>query len=356
MVKVAIIDPSSYSLPYDYFFILELQKYYQVDFYFSKTESNYEYIEKLKNCENVTLFEYYVSPSSTNKFRGLFSYSKMLIDIFSKRKSYIKIHFLWSIFFLIEVLLFVLIREKLVFTFHNAVPHSYKRHVFPPYRFINKLASKIVFVSNYTMRTFFKYYGMHSNAHLFQHGLLPIKSLPDIQTAKDKDLEKAILFWGRVEEYKGVDIFANLTFDYPVEICGRWCQYLEPLKNKLSEMENVVVDDRYLVLGELEIMLSREVIFILPYKNGSQSGILYTLLAYGKVFISSNVGENSLFLKKHGLGQLVFDRSDQESVRRSIEFAIDEYRMIKSKLLEIRHEYEWVNTMDVRKVEKVYVV
>lgn len=352
--KIAVIDPSSYSLPYDYFYVNELQKHCHVDFYYSKCASNYEYIEKLKLFSNVTLKEYSISPSCTNKLNGIMNYTFMLKDIFVKRNSYNKIHFIWSVFFLLESLLFVLIRNKLVFTFHNDVPHSYNKKVFWPYKAIMKLASKIVFASNYTMRTFIKNYGTHPYCQLIQHGIMPIETLLETQLVPNVEVEKKILFWGRVEVYKGLDVFADYTWDWPVEINGKWSLQLTSLKNELSLMENIFINDSYLPFDELLAMLSRDVVFILPYKDATQSGVLYTFLAYGKVFISSNVGENSSFLKKHGLEQLIFDRENHESIRRAVNYAFTEYNEIKNKLLEIRDEYEWVNIMNIKNVEKLY--
>lgn len=36
MNKIAIIDPASYALPYDYFFIRSLSKDYEIDFFVRK--------------------------------------------------------------------------------------------------------------------------------------------------------------------------------------------------------------------------------------------------------------------------------------------------------------------------------
>jgi glycosyltransferase involved in cell wall biosynthesis len=349
-----VVDPSSYSLPYDFYYITELSKTYQVDFFYSECTSNYEYISQLKKAKKIQLFEYKVSPSCTNKLYGLMNYFLMLKFIWLSRKSYGKIHFIWSVFFPFEFVLFLGIREKLIFTFHNDVPHSFKKKVFWPYKIIMKLASKIVFVSNYTMKNFIKNYGAHSDYHLISHGVMPIGTLSNIQSATNVQIEKKLLFWGRVEEYKGVDVFGNFNLDWPVEIYGKWSSQLTSLKRKLSSIDGVFINDSYLPSAELSTLLSREVVFILPYKDATQSGVLYTLLAYGKVFISSNVGENNDFLIKYGLEQLIFNREDQESIRRAINYAFSEYKEIKSKLLCIKNEHEWVNTMNTENVEKLY--
>jgi glycosyltransferase involved in cell wall biosynthesis len=352
--KVAIIDPSSYSLPYDYFYINELKKTTHVDFYFSKCSSNYEYIEKLKLCTNVTLHEYYISPSCISKFYGLINYMRMLKDIFLKRNSYKKIHFIWSVLLFFESILFLLIKDKLIFTYHNDVPHSYKKKVFWPYKVIMKLTSKIVFVSDYTMRTFVNNYGAHPNYQLVQHGIMPIETLLVTMLDVNAQIEKVILFWGRIEEYKGVDIFDDFTLDWPVEIYGKWSPQLLPLKYKLSLKNSVLINDSYLPFDELASLLSREGVFILPYKDASQSGVLYTLLAYGKVFISSDVGENNDFLIEHGLEQLIFDRNDEASLVRALNYAFNEYQFIRDDLLKIRPLFQWNNVMGPEKINDLY--
>ena len=100
--KIAIIDPSSYSLPYDYFYVNEVSKYFKVDFYYSTTNSNYEYIEKLKYNENIELHEYQVTPSEKGRLIGVINYFKMLIHLARNRKSYHAIHFIWNIAFILE--------------------------------------------------------------------------------------------------------------------------------------------------------------------------------------------------------------------------------------------------------------
>jgi len=204
------------------------------------------------------------------------------------------------------------------------------------------------------MITFLKNYGPHPNHKIIQHGLMPIENFSDTRINLNTHLEKAILFWGRVEEYKGVDIFANFSGSYPLEIYGKWSPDLENLKKKLSKINNILINDKYLSLDDLKQMLSRDVIFILPYKDASQSGILYTLLAYSKIFVSSNVGENNSFLIKHGLDQLIFDRNDPESLSKAIKYAFEEYNEIKSKLFEIKNEYQWSQIMDKKKIYELY--
>jgi hypothetical protein len=60
-MKIAIIDPSSYTLPYDYYYLKEISKYYKIDFYYSKTQYNYETINQINDTDNIKLIEYNIS-------------------------------------------------------------------------------------------------------------------------------------------------------------------------------------------------------------------------------------------------------------------------------------------------------
>ena len=331
-----------------------MSKTVHIDFYYSACDANYEYIEKLSMCKNVYLKEYLISPSRVNRFLGLINYFKMLRDIYLNKNKYCKIHFIWSVLFLFECLIFSLIKDKLIFTFHNDVPHSYKKKVYWPYKAIMKIAYKIVFVSNYTMTTFIQNYGKHPNYQLVQHGIMPIETLSNTHLIANAEVEKNIVFWGRVEEYKGVDIFDDYNLDYPVEIYGKWSSQLVSLKKKLNLKDGVYITDSYLPFDELATMFTREIVFILPYKAATQSGVLYTFLAYGKVFISSDVGENNDFLIQHGLEKLIFVRGNEESLKHAINYAFNNYNKIKAKLFKIKEIYEWKYILNISKIDKLY--
>lgn len=352
MKTIAVVDPASYTLPYDYFYLSEVSKYYKIDFYYSITKYNYEYIEKLKANKNINFIEYSISSSVVNRVIGIISYTKMLIQIYLKKSEYNKIHFMWNIFLPIEKVFFKLYGDKFVFTFHNNVPHSFKGKIFKPYKKINKLAQKKVFVSNFTKEKFMSDYENFGEYYLLSHGIMPISDENkkiDISMPSDD-----IYFWGRVEEYKGIDIFQNFLTNYKVKIYGKWSINLSKLKNVLNNKENIEVVDSYLSNDELVDLLCSDNIFILPYIDATQSGVLYTLLAYEKVFISSNVGENSIFLKENGLDSLIFNRKNEKSIIEAFEFAKNNYKDIKEKLSIIKNQYKWGNIMTESKIKDIY--
>lgn len=357
--KIAIIDPSSYTLPYDYFYLNEISKYYKVDFYYSNTKYNYEYIEKLKNNKNIKLNEYNISSSITSsRFVSLSNYFKMLIKIYYKRNNYKKIHFMWNLFLPIEYLFFKFYGDKFIFTFHNNVPHSFDKKVYKPYKIINNLANKKIFVSDFTKEEFLSNYENIGDYFVLNHGIMPINDEYQRESSEflnDENLaSNVIYFWGRIEEYKGVDIFVDNLKEFVIKIYGKWNKDLWNLKSELSTKNNIEIIDDYLSNEELEKLLTENNIFILPYKDATQSGVLYTLLAYEKVFISNDVGENSKFLKSNDLEELVFNRTDEQSILNAFNYANKNYYKIKQALKEIKNKYEWSNTISEINIKEIY--
>ncbi len=356
MYSIAIIDASSRGLPYDYYYISELSKYYNVSFFYSKTIFNYEYIELLKDNSNVVLYEYKIS--NVNKIQATYEYINLFFTIYRNKKKYHKIHFFWSILFPIELPFFILLRDKLIFTFHNDKPHENDKNSYLPYKLIYDIARLNIFVSSFTKDRFVKNNSIKQNKFkVVNHGILPISIDDNIKPSFQ--LEKTIVFWGLVKDYKGVDIFLDLLNskeleDYKFEIIGKWDDSMISLQKELSNYKNLKIINKFLSLSELKILLQRDVIFVLPYKNATQSGVLYTFLAYSKIFIASNVGENSRFLKENDLDNLIFKRDKLTSIIESIKYAENHYREIKEKLLQVRERYKWENILKNNVIKEIY--
>jgi hypothetical protein len=359
MKSIAIIDASSRGLPYDYYYIKELCRYFKVDFYCSKTNFNYEYVKLLKKEKNVNVFEYDIS--GFPKILAVKSYLKCLMSLLKRREKYYKIHFFWSILFPLEIPFFIFFKNKLIFTFHNDKPHEINKKTYLPYKLIYYLSRKVIFVSKFTKERFIKNYNIKNEDKLIvvNHGVLPLFPNHSIKIAKCLEKEKTIVFWGLVKDYKGVDIFLKLIEepffkDFNIEIFGKWDKYLKNLKKELSKYKRLKIMDKFLSLKDLESLLKRNVIFILPYKDSTQSGVLYTFLNYENVFVSSNVGENSQFLKNFELEELIFDRNDINSLVRAVSFAYENYFFIREKLKNIKKNYEWKNIINKEIIKNMY--
>lgn len=357
MKKLAVIDPSSYSLPYDFGFLSGLCGSCHVDFYCSYGANFSEYEARLNQVSD-RVFAYKISPSSTTKLRGLYNYLLMLFSLFLKRNEYDYIHFQWSIFWPAELLFFLLCRKKTILTIHNDIPHNSNRKRSFSLLVLSRLAKLNVFVSGFTKSRFEKRYFRSSKNILIQHGLIRfnISDVNDNLKEEKINLDKFdMIFWGRVERYKGLELFADrLLSAYKIGIYGKWSAELLELKRTLSLESNFHIHDEYLPESSIKHLFCSRAVFVLPYNRATQSGVLYTLLAYEVVFISSNVGENSEFLNAIGLPELTFDVGDVVGLIDAFKFAQENYSSIIAKLRLVKEKYEWTSILNSKVVNSLY--
>lgn len=349
-MKVLVVDPSSYSLPYDYFYIKSLLNFCDVDFLCSKVSTNSGFYNKIEELP-INFISYSVSASISGRFFGLFQYFMMLVYIARNHKQYKYIHFQWSVFFVFEFFLFLFLGRKVLFTFHNNVPHEFSGKIYIPYWLISRLVKLICFVSGYTSSVFRSDYSYTGKYVLVPHGIMPhSENVPLSGQIKPADF----IFWGRIEPYKGIDFFLNNLQDRSVKIVGRWSPALGNVKKLLQSMDNIEIVDDYVSESYLLNLLSCNSIFVLPYVSATQSGVLYSLLAHSCVFVSSDVGENGEFLFRHGFPGLIFDREDSASFSDAVEYASTNYDEIKLRMSLISSKYQWDNVMSRQVFDALY--
>ena len=323
-MEVALVDPSSYSLPYDNSYLCALSKHHQVDFFCSESINLKDYRQDIKKYAN-SFYVYKVSPISNNRFFGLINYLRMLASIVINYRKYKYIHFQWSIFFPFELVFFLLFRNKIIFTVHNDVPHGFKGHRKFSYYILSKLSKKNIFVSDFTLNRFEKNYFKGEKNIVVQHGLMYLNGC-DLKIQDRRSRKYDLVFWGRIEDYKGLGVFLNLELQFlEVGIFGHWSKALLCMKEELATVSSFVINDQFISETLVCELVNQKNIFILPYKSATQSGILYTILAHRVVFIASNVGENASFLMNNDLKELIFDRTKPNDILRAYQYAKDNY-------------------------------
>lgn len=114
---------------------------------------------------------------------------------------------------------------------------------------------------------------------------------------KNKNIheEKAILFFGRIEDYKGLvylikamNLISQKFKNYKLIIAGTgdFKKYYKLTSNsKLFEIHNQYIPDR-----EVPILFQRAQIVVLPYIESTQTGIIPIAYAFKKPVIVTNVG------------------------------------------------------------------
>lgn len=349
-MKIAIVDPASHSLPYDFYYIdALLEQGHDITFFCSTTAYNATYPELLANRQACTVKLYPISRTQAGRFRGALAYARLLFTLLFTMHRYDRIHFFWSILPILELPLFTLLQRKLVFTFHNDVPHGYAKRVYRPFGRLYALCKKVHFVSPSTMQHFMQRYRPDdpTKAVCLNHGLLPL--LPADPVFNRRGMEKCIIFWGNVKAYKGIETVVRMCESgyfraYRFEVYGKWDPELHAHKETLLRY-GATVDDRFLPLEELQILMRRDAVFILPYATATQSGVAYTLLYYKRTFIASDRGDNAALLRNMGLDALLFDPDELTQIVSALQYCSEHFEAIGSRLEEGKKRFAWTKVM-----------
>ena len=175
------------------------------------------------------------------------------------------------------------------------------------------------------------------------------------QLEKKFDLNKKfleILFFGRLENYKGIDtlvkayeILKKENLNVKLTIAGRG-KLNENLENKIKEL-GINFKNYWLSNEELCQLIKECDVLVAPYKKATQSGIVSVALAYGIPVIATNVGSFKEYIKDGENGFLI-NVDDFLALAEKIKILYQNRSLIlemarKSK--KIGENYQWSNIM-----------
>ena len=195
--------------------------------------------------------------------------------------------------------MYAYLRSKKVFmAIHDSKQHSGEedwRDDLPNYIFF-KLSKGYFFYSIFSCNQFIKNY-KNITVGKFVLKLQPYSSFRYFISNKKSD-ENYILFFGRISYYKGIDLLleaiplvvkkfphqkfiiaGNPGFGYKMD---------EELINQCKG--NIEVKIGYLNAQELTQLIENAKFIVCPYRDASQSGVLMTSFALGKMAVATNVG------------------------------------------------------------------
>lgn len=107
-----------------------------------------------------------------------------------------------------------------------------------------------------------------------------------------------ILFFGRISPYKGIDILLKaipkVIEDFPdarFMIAGNPCYGYDIDEKEIQKLgTNLTYKKGYLEINEVANLIHNNLFLVCPYRDATQSGVLFTANALGKAVVGSNVG------------------------------------------------------------------
>ena len=342
MTKIIVVDPGSWSLPYDYFYIQELAKIYHVEFHCSYTRYNGELINGLRQLSNVTVVCRHLSGK---RVLGAFGYISMWFHLLAASRRVSTIHFIWSWIPIIDAIFFLFIRKKLVITLHNHRPHKRRHKKYWPFWIQHRLARSTIFASRFTQEKFTEDWPNCKQTQLIPIGASPMGLTFEQDYSPAQVFRPTLIFWGNVKEYKGLGSLLN---NYPLlansgwslEVYGKFDRECES-QLALAKSLSVPVVARFLTAEESIKLLKSGGVMVFPYLGITQSAVMYTAVYYCMPFVCTKHGDMFSFLRENDLEELGFDIDDAQSLLRSLEYVRENYDRIVERLESARGARNW---------------
>jgi glycosyltransferase involved in cell wall biosynthesis len=201
---------------------------------------------------------------------------------------------------LISGIIFVMLKLKgkcLVFTEHDPILHSgesfiSKCHLIVTKFLLRSVSNKII-VHGQRLKDILVQKGVsEKKICVIPHGEFSYYAK---WSQNVSEIKNSILFFGRIEDYKGLDcliravpIIATSVPDLKVIIAGagNLSKYLGMIKDK----KYFEICNRYILDEEIADFFQRASVVVLPYKDGTQSGIVPIAYAFKKPVVVTNVG------------------------------------------------------------------
>ncbi|UWU91314.1 glycosyltransferase [Bradyrhizobium sp. CB1015] len=181
------------------------------------------------------------------------------------------------------------------------------------------------------------------------HGLLTDHIARPVDESAAADGRVQILLFGKIKPYKGIDVMLRALALLPREVRARcvakivgWPEMpMEPLFAMVKDLQledHVEFDLRFIPEDEVTSLVARADILAFPYRDIDASGVLMLAIAAGRPIVASNLGTFSEWLSDRAEGTLV-PPGDPAALSRSLDRLISDpdYRNAKSQgMLDLR--------------------
>lgn len=222
---------------------------------------------------------------------------------------------------------------------HDPVPHSGEqswkklllRKIYYPF------ANGFFFYSNFAKQQFEHYFSSYQQVkfQLYFQPFTIIKQLANIESCK----HDYIFFFGRMSPYKGIDLLIEaiplVLKSFPNEhflLVGANDGYVPSSDILASIKDHITIDNRYQSTSDLALQIQNAKFIVCPYRDATQSGVLMTANALGKMVIASNVGAFPEYIEDEVNGLLMEPKA--ESIAKKIIYALtnNRFKEIESRV------------------------
>lgn len=156
--------------------------------------------------------------------------------------------------------------------------------------------------------------------HEFPSLVSPVLASGNIVPKELKGISRPyILFFGRIEEYKGISLLykafteCSLTTKYNLVIAGSGT-----IAFSRSEKDHVIFINRYIKDEEVKFLYENASCVVYPYISATQSGVLSLAYYFGTPVLASDVDYFKSIIEGSGAGQL-FEKGDIKDLKSKLQ-------------------------------------
>ena len=289
-----------------------------------------------------------------------------VLYLIRERKNIIHIQWLRFNFFdgIFLPLLARLLGHTVVYTAHDVLPHNVdNRRVRLLFKWIYKSQNALVVHTNFNRERILDEFGIsQQKVSVVKHGVydIPDEQRMDSLTSK-KTLgigadEFVLLFFGIITEYKGLDLLAESLKmlkkgrgkKIRLIIAGRVQTGFEDQMTKLKEefMEDEVLYFlRFIENEEVNMLFGAADATVLPYREASQSGVMFMSFAQGVPVIAPNLGGFPDDVVEGEMG-FIFECNNPDSLNEAIVKTISHFGpnniSVRENIINLTSEkYQW---------------
>ncbi|MBY0278143.1 glycosyltransferase [Candidatus Binatia bacterium] len=250
----------------------------------------------------------------------------------------------------------------IVWMVHNALPHEGSRWLWRPLARLGYAAGDVCLTHAQSELHELRALGIPSHVRHVPHPAPAATTTARAAVDESRaalgiaEGEALFVFVGYVREYKGVDVLLDALVRLDAEgpswraiIAGEWYVDRTAADRLVSQPPlagRVRIDDRYLPGEDVARVLAAATVVVLPYRSGTQSGVVPLAYAHGRGVITTRVGGLAEAVREGETGLLV-PPGDPVALADALERVRRGFRFSPAAIDAMRDRARWSAFVDV---------
>lgn len=285
----------------------------------------YKYFEKT----NIKIHEFTLTKPFTKRYDIFHLHWPDYFFVKSRIYTIIRI-----LYFLVIIMFFKIKKTKLIWTIHNLQPHkNYHPILFDKILNIwTQIIDGFIVMSNNSRELVENKFPAlkYKDSETIYHGLYENYPNSTNKYVSRKKLKiglnkKVILFFGRIEKYKGLKLlmesFCRLDSNYHLIVAGKFedYSYYNEIKRKSINNTNITIFPHFIQENDIQYYFNASNLVVLPFNEIMNSGSLLLALSFNKPVLCPNKGsisEISNLLNHNAI--ITYDQLDHSTLLQAV--------------------------------------